>query len=399
MRLSICLRWSLPIVLSVPLIISVAAAAHDGEDMPGEWPDDTHGPYGSSNIRGALRTTERAMRGSNFGTGGSKSKSKSANKKNASEGLPKYISATSEPIPGQYIVTYKDTMDMASNEMDAMSEDLCHSKNGKMMSTYHTVLKGFSAQLSHGAAMEISQMDMVAHVEEDSMVHKVSTAATWGQDRVDQRDLPLDNVYSPAIDATGRGKGVTVYIVDSGINADHDEFSGRIAGAVNFVGDGKNFDCDGHGTHVAGTAGGTRYGVAKGVKLFAIKVLGCDGFGFVSDIIDGLEYIGREAAKPAVVNMSLGGGKSLAENMAVDNLVAMGIPVVVAAGNDGEDIACDESPSSAVGAISVGSTNKNDNMSGFSNYGPCVDMFAPGSNIKSAYIGSPTATATLDGPA
>jgi len=285
--------------------------------------------------------------------------------------------------------------------MDDMSDDLCRSKNGKLMGTYHKVLQGFTAQLTKEAAMEISQIDMVEFVEEDSLMH-ADAVGSWGLDRIDQRDKPLDMSYSPLNmdgSSSNRGQGVTVYIVDTGIKKKHDEWwpERRYAGGMNFVGDGINWDCNGHGTHVAGTVGGKTYGVANQVRLFAIKVLGCNGSGSYSGVINALDWIATNAAKPAVANLSLGGGKYVAVNTAINNLVDSGVVVTVSAGNGNID-SCTRSPASADKAITVGSTTQTDARSSFSNYGPCVDIFAPGSSIKSAWRGRATdATNTISG--
>ena len=247
---------SLRLVVWVLLFLgsAVLISAVDGDG----WQD--RGADGNS-----LRAQRKMHSGSKSGAGSSSSNSKSKSggtgksKSNDHDGtddgstadLPKYLAAAKDPIPGQYIVTYKGTDKiMADSEMDDMSEKLCSSKNGKLMSTYHEVLQGFSAKLTKEAAMEISEMDMIEAVEEDSVV-RANAVGSWGLDRIDQRDPSLDDNYNPIIDgrpANNRGQGVTAYIIDTGIKSDHNEWQGRYAGGMNFVSDGRDSeDCDGHG--------------------------------------------------------------------------------------------------------------------------------------------------------
>lgn len=217
--------------------------------------------------------------------------------------------------------------------------------------------------------------------------------ATWGLDRIDQRSGSLNNTYSYGF----TGTGVHAYIIDTGIRGSHAEFSGRMGGGYNALGSPTDTeDCNGHGTHVAGTVGGTTYGVAKNVTLHPIRVLDCRGSGTLAGVIEGVNWVSENAIEPAVANMSLGGGVSASLDQAVDNSVAKGIFYAVAAGNNNGN-ACNNSPARATGAFTVGSTTQSDTRSSFSNYGSCVDIFAPGSGITAAWHTGDTSTNTISG--
>uniref|UniRef100_UPI003467EDD9 Extracellular serine proteinase n=1 Tax=Thermus sp. (strain Rt41A) TaxID=32063 RepID=UPI003467EDD9 len=223
----------------------------------------------------------------------------------------------------------------------------------------------------------------------------VQSPATWGLDRIDQRTLPLDGRYT----YTATGAGVHAYVVDTGILLSHQEFTGRIGKGYDAITPGGSAqDCNGHGTHVAGTIGGTTYGVAKGVTLHPVRVLDCNGSGSNSSVIAGLDWVTQNHVKPAVINMSLGGGASTALDTAVMNAINAGVTVVVAAGNDNRD-ACFYSPARVTAAITVGATTSTDYRASFSNYGRCLDLFAPGQSITSAWYTSSTATNTISGTA
>jgi subtilisin family serine protease len=210
-----------------------------------------------------------------------------------------------------------------------------------------------------------------------------AVAASWGLDRTDQRELPLDQQFTTA----GNGAGATAYIMDTGIDFAHREFGGRAVPGFDAIGDGRDGqDCEGHGTHVAGTVGGATYGVAPEAALVSVRVLGCDGSGDYAGVIAGFDWVAKNAKQPAVLNASLGGGYSRAVNQAADSLAASGVLPVVAAGNSSQD-ACDFSPASADRVATIGATDPQDRQTGFSNYGRCLVLYAPGQDIVSAKLG------------
>ena len=262
--------------------------------------------------------------------------------------------------------------------------------------TYRTVIDGFAATLPPRALRGLRNNPHVAYLEADQPVHLADTEspATWGLDRSDQRSLPLDNSYTYA----ESGAGVTAYIIDTGIRNSHQEFSGRASSGYTAISDGRGTDdCNGHGTHVAGTVGGETYGVAQDVDLVAVRVLGCNGSGTTSGVIAGVDWVAEDASGPSVANMSLGGGASTSLDNAVSGAIDAGVTFAVAAGNDYGADACDGSPSRVAPALTVGSSTSTDSRSNFSNIGPCLDLFAPGSSITSAWIDSDTDTNTISG--
>lgn len=303
---------------------------------------------------------------------------------------------SADVIPNQYIVVFNDTVDAAT-----IAADLQNSRAAGVAvdQVYETVLNGFSAELSEEALNDLLKNPAIAYIEADQLAHIVDTQsnATWGLDRIDQRDLPLNSTYT----YNTSGVGVDAYIVDTGIRITHNEFSGRIASTgYTAINDGNGYDdCNGHGTHVAGTVGGTTYGVAKDVTLYAVRVLGCNGSGSYAGVIAGIDWVTSNAGqtgRPSVANMSLGGGVSSAVDDAVRNSVASGVTYAIAAGNDNAN-ACNASPARVNEAITVGSTTSSDSRSSFSNFGTCVDVFAPGSSITSAWINSDSSTNTISG--
>jgi subtilisin family serine protease len=307
--------------------------------------------------------------------------------------------AASRPIQGQYIVVFKQNVTNAA----ALSAQLEGQSGAQVLYRYQNSIKGFAARMSPQAAEALMRNPNVELVEQDATVSLseaplqpplTQTPATWGLDRVDQSARPLDGNYTYRY----TGAGVYAFVIDTGILAGHSEFGDRrLSGFSAIVDATGDSDCNGHGTHVAGTVGGTNYGVAKGVWLVPVRVLGCNGSGTSSGVVAGVDWVaGRTDMRPAVANMSLGGGLSTATNSAVARAVAAGVTMVVAAGNDNRN-ACNYSPASEPSAITVGSTTNTDARSSFSNFGTCVDIFAPGSSITSAWHTSTTAINTISG--
>ncbi len=215
-------------------------------------------------------------------------------------------------------------------------------------------------------------------------------AGSWGLDRIDQRASELDGRYN----MTTTGEGVNAYIIDTGLRTSHSEFEGRASHAFSAYGDGS--DGNGHGTHVAGTIGGKNYGVAPGAKLHGVKVLSDDGWGYISDIVDGINYVAKNAIKPAVANLSLGGSPHDLLDNAVRDLIQAGVTVAVAAGNENDD-ASSSSPARVEEALTIGSSEMGDRMSYFSNYGELLDVFAPGSDVVSATADNDNSIASWSG--
>jgi subtilisin family serine protease len=302
-------------------------------------------------------------------------------------------SGPGEAINGSYIVVLKPESTEASHVSSA-SQKLAKRYGGRVRTNYLATVRGFQADMTATEAARLAANPAVQFVEQDAKVTLAATQANpaWGLDRIDQRTLPLSKTYT-----YGTAAKVTAYVLDTGIQISHSQFEGRAANGWDFIDKDKVAnDCNGHGTHVAGTIGGKTYGVAKDVKLVGVRVLDCQGSGSYSAIIAGVDWVTKNAVEPAVANMSLGGSVSSAMNAAVTRSIASGVTYAVAAGNDNRN-ACNQSPAAAPNAITVAATDSKDTRASFSNYGKCVDVFAPGVQIVSASIKSDTATASMSG--
>ncbi len=285
-------------------------------------------------------------------------------------------------IPGQYIVVYRDNVADAA----ATTKQLFSARGIAPLYEYDAALRGAAVRISDAEAAALRENPMVLFVEPDQEYtiqvtqNMDGNGDPWGIDRIDQRNLPLSRTYT----YTTNGAGVRVYIIDTGIQTSHSQFGGRASAVFDALG-GNGQDCHGHGTHVAGTTSGSTWGVAKGSLPRAVRVLGCTGSGSTSGIIAGINWVRTNHIKPAVANLSLGGGFSSSLNSAVNNLAAAGVYVAVAAGNSNAN-ACNSSPASATGVFSTASSTRTDAKSSFSNHGTCVDGYAPGSSIRSAWL-------------
>jgi subtilisin family serine protease len=285
-------------------------------------------------------------------------------------------------VPGEYIVVFRGGV----ADPVTLANQLVQAQGGTLRFTYTSALKGFAARLPDVAARALARHPLVAYVEPDQEFRVDVTQAMdangdpWGIDRIDQTALPLSRTYT----YTATGAGVHAYIIDTGIWTMHADFGGRANNVYDAFG-ATGEDCHGHGTHVSGTIGGATYGVAKGVSLHGVRVLSCAGLGLTSQIIAGIDWVRANAIKPAVANMSLGGGLSTALNDATTNLWNSGVFVAVAAGNDNAD-ACQASPASATGAFTAAASDKTDAKASYSNWGTCVEAYAPGSAIVSDYL-------------
>ena len=313
-------------------------------------------------------------------------------------------------IPDQFIVVLHapaasvegGAVEPAAVTATAEAARLAANVYGEVLYVYDSALTGFAVRVPAGeatvAAAALEDDPNVDYIEPDRVVRAVETdatqtGATWGLDRIDQVALPLNSSYT----YPNTGSGVHAYIIDTGMRITHAQFSGRVGGGYTAINDGRGVvDCNGHGTHVAGTVGGTTYGVAKQVTLHPVRVLDCNGSGSNAGVIAGVDWVKANRVTPAVANMSLGGGASAALDTAVANAIAANVTFAVAAGNDNLN-ACNYSPARTAAALTVGATTSTDARASYSNYGTCLDIFAPGSSITSAWYSSDTAITTISG--
>jgi subtilisin family serine protease len=289
--------------------------------------------------------------------------------------------AASRGIDGAYIVVLNE---------DADPRAVAAVAGVSPRHVYTAAVNGFAASLNAGQLTALRHNPNVAYVEQDQEVR--ATAVPWNLDRIDQRNLPLNGVYAPF---GTPGTGVYAYVIDTGILTAHTQFGGRAAVAYDALG-GNGQDCNGHGTHVAGTIGATSYGVAPQVRLRAVRVLNCTGSGSISTIVAAIDWVRVNRTNPAVANLSLGGGFSTTMNTAVNNLANSGVFVSVGAGGDNGN-ACNASPASAASAMTVAATTSSDARASYSSYGSCVDIYAPGSSVTSTWYTSTTALNTISG--
>ena len=303
----------------------------------------------------------------------------------------------SNKIENNYIVVLDDEVVGEKGPFSIapyIASELATNHGGKLKHVYQNALNGFAVEMTEEQAEALSNDFRVKFVEEDGVVTADATQSNppWGLDRIDQRNRPLNAIYT----FNWTGAGVRAYVIDTGIRTSHTQFGGRASNVFDAFG-GSGADCHGHGTHVAGTIGGSTYGVAKSSMPRGVRVLDCNGSGSNSGVIAGVDWVRLNHIAPAVANMSLGGGISTALDTAVNNLHNANVTIAVAAGNNNGANACNNSPARAANAITVGSTTQTDARSSFSNIGTCLDIFAPGSGILSAWFSSNTATATLSG--
>lgn len=302
-------------------------------------------------------------------------------------------------VPGRYIVVLHDETADALQGMNAKTKadqrvrtasQLANRHGARPLRVYQHTINGFVASMSLEQARSLASDPRVRFIEQDGVARAAQIAqpdATWGLDRIDQRHLPTDSIYS----YFRTGRGVHAYIIDTGVLETHEEFTGRVGSGFSAIADGRGtMDCEGHGTQVAGTVGGRTWGVAKEVTIHSVRVLGCNALGTVSDVIAGIDWVTANHRKPAVANLSLGSEPTIALDEAVRRSIAAGVTYAIAAGNLTGD-ACGISPARVAQAITVGASTRNDTRASFSNWGPCLDLFAPGEDITSAWLTSNTA--------
>lgn len=303
------------------------------------------------------------------------------------------------PIPNRYIVILNEGLNARftwQTPVEFVSSELRAEYGGQIDKLFKSAMKGFSVEMTADAAYALSRDARVKYVEEDSVVTAAAsqTGAGWNLDRVDQHNLPMQGNYT----YSSTGNGVNAYVIDSGIRASHTDFGGRVRPGYDVIGDGQNGnDCHGHGTHVAGTLGSATYGVAKNTNLYPVRVLNCSGQGSLSGLIAGVDWVTANHIKPAVANISITTNSPMSSlDDAITASIAAGITYVIAAANHASD-ACNYSPGSTPNAITVGATANLDQRAPYSNYGACVDIFAPGHSVLSTGIADDTATAYKNG--
>lgn len=316
----------------------------------------------------------------------------------ASEGLLAPLMKVEEKIEGRYLIKIKDNFNVDTVVSGIRNNPFFYSIGGRVNVVYRHAVKGFSAQLSDRALDMVRKLHSVEYVTEDAVMRAMYAVDSWGIDRVDQRFLPLDDDYSPKYD----GSGATVYIIDTGVRPTHVDVAGRCSVGADMVDPedptdpAYGIDCHGHGSHCSGVAGGTLYGIAKNVELVGVRVLGCRGAGSTEQVVGGMDWVTANAIKPAVASMSLGGGGNQMTDDAATGMKNAGITVIAAAGNSARD-ACNTSPARSDDVTTVGATSVNDTRAAYSNHGPCVDIFAPGTLIKSIWNNDDTDTRSVSG--
>jgi subtilisin family serine protease len=297
------------------------------------------------------------------------------------------LAGTANAVDGSYLVVLKD---------GARADGLAARYGGAVGRTYRSALHGFSVRASEAQARRMAADGAVAYVQQNQRIKVADTQQnppSWGLDRVDQRDLPLDNAYN--FDTTA--DNVTAFIIDTGVRASHATFGGRVAGGFDAIdNDDDPDDGNGHGTHVAGTVGGAEFGLAKGVKIVPVRVLDDSGSGTTEQVIAGIDWVAEHHSGPSVANMSLGGGVDEALDTAVRNAISAGVVFAVAAGNESAD-ATSSSPARVEQAITVAAAGEADDQAEFSNFGSIVDIYAPGVDITSSWNTGDTATNTISG--
>ncbi len=300
-----------------------------------------------------------------------------------------------------YVVVLNDTSSLRAAGVTAVARQIADRNSGSVNYVYDTALRGFATTMSEANARRVAADPAVSYVQQNQTIRISGTQPnppSWGLDRIDQRKLPLNNSYTYPTTASN----VHAYVIDTGIRFTHTTFGGRAtSGRDTIDNDNDATDCNGHGTHVAGTVGGTEYGVAKGVQIVGVRVLSCAGSGTTAQVVAGIDWVTANAIKPAVANMSLGGGPDSVLDDAVRGSIASGITYSLSAGNGNAfgrpKDACKQSPARVAEAVTVAATDINDNRASFSNFGTCVDIFAPGVNILSAWLDSDTDTNTISG--